>query len=114
MYKAIRDLSVADLVQDFTETASPAVQVAVKATISSLLGNLPPTMGESSVVTNGKNLASLMFNMQMTGYMFRNAEYRRGMLKSIESSGEEEQQAGALPSVTGEVTVNLGGMETKV
>jgi len=38
-------------------------------------------------VTTAENLANLMFQLQMTGYMFRNAEYRLSLSESLKGSG---------------------------
>ena len=45
------------------------VQFAVTATVASLLGKLPDQIMEQEITTTGKALGSLLFNMQMTGYM---------------------------------------------
>jgi len=105
-YKAIKQIPVPDLIREFAESAPAPVQMAVRATVGQLLGNLPPQIGESSITTTGSNLASLMYSMQMTGYMFRNAEYRRSLLKSIESS-ENSPSPDALPPVSGKVSIKL-------
>ena len=38
---------------------------------------------KSRVVTSAEQLASLMFQLQLTGYMFKNAEYRMAISNSI-------------------------------
>ncbi len=125
-YKAIRAISPPDLVSEFARSAPKDVQVAVRATVGQLLGNLPAEVMDSAVTTSGKNLGSLMFSMQMTGYLFRNAEYRRSLSASLEGSsssgllsaadGDEGTPADpSLPPVSGTITVNIGeGMEAKV
>ena len=42
---------------------------------------------ETKTVATGERLASLMFQLQMTGYMFKNAEYRSSMSSSLGSGG---------------------------
>jgi len=108
-YKAISSIEAPDLLKDFVDTAPKEVQFAVKTTVASLLGNMPEQMGDASITTTGKSLATLMFNMQMTGYMFRNAEYRRSLVSSL----DKQLKAGAdapltLPPVSGTVSVKLG------
>lgn len=84
----------AEIIYRFTSTASPRVQEAVKSTILSLIGTLPrmgkDATGEANfkarVVTSAERLASLMFQLQLTGYMFKNAEYRMAISKQIDSS----------------------------
>ena len=61
----------------FVSHANPQVVQAMSGAIFSLLGGLSdPTMGtELLVKASGDKVASLCFQLQMTGYMFRNAEY---------------------------------------
>ena len=91
----ILNITAPDLIKGFAETAPAEVQQAVRATVVSLLGNLPPHMYDVSVASTGKNVASLMYSMQMTGYMFRSAEYRRSLMESL-SMGDG---TGLLPPV---------------
>ena len=55
---------------------------------------------------------------QMTGYMFRNAEYRRSLSESLsaaESGGGVAVEMGALPAVSGTVSVEIAeGMKAEV
>jgi len=61
----------------FVREANPEVVAAMTGAVSSLLGNLSnPSMGiEIIVQASGEKLANLCFQLMMTGYMFRNAEY---------------------------------------
>ena len=46
----------------------------------------------------------------MTGYMFRNAEYRRSLLQSLDSSAPAaltDGVSGDLPPVSGKIKVNV-------
>ncbi len=120
-FDAIQNISAPELITGFAETAPPEVQQAVRSTVVSLLGNLPPQLYETSVTSTGANVASMMYSMQMTGYMFRNAEYRRSLLQSLEGPGSSsaalppvEEVGAALPEVSGKVTVKLGGIEAEV
>lgn len=79
----VSKLSPSDLISKFTSTAHPRVQDAVRATILGLIGNLPKMAFETTTVTTGERLASLMFQLQMTGYMFKNAEYRLSLSQSL-------------------------------
>lgn len=113
----ILNITAPDLIKGFAETAPAEVQQAVRATVVSLLGNLPPHMYDVSVASTGKNVASLMYSMQMTGYMFRSAEYRRslmeslsmgegtGLLPPVDDGGDDESRE--LPQVSGTITVKL-------
>ena len=63
-----------------------------------------------------------MFQLQMTGYMFKNAEYRLSITESLEgllqlepaSDGDDEEvpESGPLPKVEGKIRVQMSeGME---
>jgi len=64
-------------ISDFVSTADPQVVEAMGGAVSNLLGGLAnPAAGiETIVKANGEQLGNLCFQLQMTGYMFRNAEY---------------------------------------
>ena len=79
----VANLAPSDIISKFTKTAHPRVQNAVRATILGLIGNLPKMAFETKTVTTGQRLASLMFQLQMTGYMFKNAEYRLSLSQSL-------------------------------
>jgi len=123
-YKALKAIPHPELVAEFAQTAPRDVQVAVRSTIGQLLGQLPPELAEQTITTTGKALGSLMFSMQMTGYMFRNAEYRRSLRQSLEAAEKPSsggalartgEADGTLPAVTGKITVRISeGMEAEV
>ncbi|CAB9503007.1 expressed unknown protein [Seminavis robusta] len=66
-----------ELIGTFVQTANPKVVQACSDAVNSLLGGLSsPSMGiETIVKTNGEKIGSLCFQLQMTGYLFRNVEY---------------------------------------
>jgi len=43
---------------------------------------------ETKTIATGERLASLMFQLQMTGYMFKNAEYRLSLSQSLGKPGK--------------------------
>eukprot|EP00967_Tisochrysis_lutea_P102620 scaffold154615_cov34-Tisochrysis_lutea.AAC.4 len=63
------------LLREFFMTTEPRVQQAMQDAVVSLLGTLPPLQFDSRVSTTGDKLVALMLQLQMTGYMLRNAEY---------------------------------------
>jgi Protein of unknown function (DUF760) len=67
----VTNLSPSEIISKFTSTAHPGVQNAVRSTILGLIGGLPKMAFETTTVTTGQKLASLMFQLQMTGYMFK-------------------------------------------
>eukprot|EP00960_Hanusia_phi_P038737 753572-Hanusia_phi.AAC.8 len=80
----LESISPGEMVGQFMTTASPRVQTAVKNTIMGLLGSLRASPAfDTSIVTTQRAMASLMFQLEMTGYMFRNAEYRLSLQKSL-------------------------------
>ncbi|KAG7360382.1 DUF760 domain containing protein [Nitzschia inconspicua] len=65
------------IIGQFVSNANPMVVQAMSGAIGSLLGGLSnPNMGVETIVkASGEKISSLCFQLQMTGYMFRNAEY---------------------------------------
>ena len=109
-------LTPSDLISRFTETASPRVQDAVRTTILGLIGGLPQMAFETKTVATGERLASLMFQLQMTGYMFKNAEYRMSLSQSLESSAlllpsdTKREWRDGVAGVKGKIKVRYGGI----
>ncbi|VEU33399.1 unnamed protein product [Pseudo-nitzschia multistriata] len=81
--QVVSKISPSDLISKFTAESDPRVQEAVRTTILGLIGSLPKMAFETTSITTGQRLASLMFQLQMTGYMFKNAEYRLSMSQSL-------------------------------
>lgn len=77
---------------------------------------------ETTTVTTGERLASLMFQLQMTGYMFKNAEYRLSLSQSLglvqnkfmlpgdDDGGEDEEDEEDLSGgkIRGKIKVTYG------
>jgi hypothetical protein len=66
--------SVGEVLQNFFMSASPMVASAMREAVAGLLGGLPREVDVEYKTTQEK-LGNLAGMMQMTGYMFRNAEY---------------------------------------
>lgn len=81
--KVVSKLSPSELISKFMANSHPRVQNAVRTTILGLIGNLPKMAFDTTTITTGERLASLMFQLQMTGYMFKNAEYRLSLSQSL-------------------------------
>mmetsp|Transcript_3429 Transcript_3429/g.6606 ORF Transcript_3429/g.6606 Transcript_3429/m.6606 type:complete len:591 (-) Transcript_3429:273-2045(-) len=81
----------------FVREANPEVVAAMTGAVSSLLGSLSdPRMGVETIVqASSEKLGNLCFQLMMTGYMFRNAEYVLA-LKSLMSIGGEGSSATTL------------------
>lgn len=82
-YKLVADLAPHDMLLKFSQSAPRNVQEAVKSTIVSILGSMPSFALDAVMITTNSKLASLMFQMQITGYMYKNAEYRMSMTRSL-------------------------------
>ena len=76
-------------------------------------------------MTTSEKLANLMFQLQMTGYMFKNAEYRISLSQSLsdvpalppgqfDDIAEDVATGASLPPVEGQVTVKLGESEVSI
>ncbi|WOL13188.1 hypothetical protein Cni_G21957 [Canna indica] len=96
----------------FTERAPKQVVDAMRQTVTNMIGSLPPKFFSVTVTTVAENLAQLMYSVMMTGYMFRNAQYRLELQQSLEQIAlpdpEEKNEAsdyapGSQKKVTGEV-----------
>lgn len=83
--QVVSALSPSEIISRFTLTAHPRVQEAAKQTILSLIGALPKMAFETTTYASGAKLASLMFQLEMTGYMFKNAEYRLALSREFGS-----------------------------
>lgn len=79
LFRLITMSTPSEAITKFVSTTNPEVVTAMSAAVSSLLGGLasgPLGSGVETIVkANGEKLGSLCFQLQMTGYMFRNAEY---------------------------------------
>lgn len=77
LFRVMTAESPNEAIMNFVSGASPQVVSAMSSAVTSLLGGLANPAGgvETIVKANGEKLGSLCFQLQMTGYMFRNAEY---------------------------------------
>ncbi|TVT97710.1 hypothetical protein EJB05_57030 [Eragrostis curvula] len=68
----------------FIKRAPSQVVEAMRQTVTNMIGTLPPQFFAVTVTTVAENLAQLMYSVLMTGYMFRNAQYRLELQQSLE------------------------------
>ncbi|XP_022772576.1 uncharacterized protein LOC111315249 isoform X3 [Durio zibethinus] len=96
----------------FVKRAPQQVVEAMRQTVTNMIGTLPPQFFTVTVTTVAENLAQLMYSVMMTGYMFRNAQYRLELQQSLEQAALPEVQEkkdvldyapGTQKNVTGEV-----------
>lgn len=82
-FKIVEALSPNDMLLKFTQTAPRHVQEAAKTAIMNILGSLPNYALDAALITTNTKLANLLYQMQMTGYMFKNAEYRMSLTRGL-------------------------------
>jgi hypothetical protein len=105
----ITRLAPSDLISRFTSTAPPRVQDAVRTTILGLVGGLASHMKfDTRAIATGERLANLMFQLQMTGYMFKNAEYRLGLSQSLAAAADSGGVSSRTMQLGGDVGVGGG------
>jgi len=77
LFRIMTSSSPNEAISKFVNEADPEILQAMSSAVSSLLGGLSnPAIGIETIVRAPKQqLGSLCFQLQMTGYMFRNAEY---------------------------------------
>jgi hypothetical protein len=85
-FDVVRRLSPTELIGRFMRTSPQRVQDAVRTTVLGLLGSLPRHAFETTALSTGDALANLMFQLQITGYLFKNAEYRLSLQSSLRES----------------------------
>lgn len=87
LFQFVKSVPPPELVKKFTESAPPVVQNAIRETLVSMLGSLPPMAFSMNVTTMSSNLVQLFHSSLVTGYMFRNATYRLELTRSLDWSG---------------------------
>lgn len=93
LFQFVKSVPPPELVKRFTQSAPTVVQNAIRETLVSMLGSLPPLAFFTSVSTMSANLVQLFHSSLVTGYMFRNATYRLELTRTLDWSGLK-----ALPS----------------
>ncbi|OAY22530.1 uncharacterized protein LOC110605847 [Manihot esculenta] len=68
----------------FVKRAPQQVVEAMRQTVTNMVGTLPNQFFAVTVTTVAENLAQLMYSVMMTGYMFKNAQYRMELQQSLE------------------------------
>lgn len=105
LFQFVKQVPPPELVKRFTNKAPPVVQDAIRETLVSMLGSLPPVAFSMSVSTMSSNLVQLFHSSLVTGYMFRNATYRLELTRNLDWSGSR-----ALPSSGEEQPEIKGGI----
>lgn len=82
-YKVVENLTPNELLLRFAKTTPEFVQAGAKTAIMNILGSLPNYALDAALITTNHKLANLLFQMQITGYMLKNAEYRMSLTRSL-------------------------------
>ncbi|KAL0889696.1 hypothetical protein Bca101_013679 [Brassica carinata] len=98
---------------EFTLPSGNLVVDAMRQTVTSMIGTLPPQFFAVTVTSVAENLAQLMMSVLMTGYMFRNAQYRLELQQSLDQADDQDYAPGTQKNVSGEVIRwnNISGPE---
>mmetsp|Transcript_16511 Transcript_16511/g.21599 ORF Transcript_16511/g.21599 Transcript_16511/m.21599 type:complete len:486 (+) Transcript_16511:696-2153(+) len=94
LFRLMSSQSPNQAIGSFVSKANPQVVQAMTGAVGSLLGGLSnPQIGVEMIVkASGEKVASLCFQLQMTGYMFRNAEYVMALKEIMDLSGSATLQ----------------------
>lgn len=79
----VENLTPNEMLMKFSETAPKYVQEAAKSTIVTIMGTLPSYALDAALITTSSKLANLIYQMQMTGYMLKNGEYRMSLTRTL-------------------------------
>uniref|UniRef100_A0A1J3K8E4 Uncharacterized protein n=1 Tax=Noccaea caerulescens TaxID=107243 RepID=A0A1J3K8E4_NOCCA len=102
-----------EFMEMFVKRAPKHVVDAMRQTVTNMIGTLPPQFFAVTVTSVAENLAQLMMSVLMTGYMFRNAQYRLELQQSLEQvalpeprdkkEDDQDYAPGTQKNVSGEV-----------
>lgn len=82
------------------------MQRAIRETLVSMLGSLPPLAFSTTVSTMSSNLVQLFHSSLVTGYMFRNATYRFELTRSLDWASTKALPASEVnPEIKGGVAI---------
>jgi Protein of unknown function (DUF760)/EF-hand domain pair len=86
LFRILTSESPNQTISSFLKVANPQVVRAMSGAVASLLGSLSRPGIETIVKATGEKIGNLCFQLQMTGYMFRNAEYIISLKKLMQLS----------------------------
>lgn len=94
LFRLMSGQSPNQAIGSFVQSANPQVVHAMSGAVSSLLGGLAgPQSGVDVIVkASGEKMGSLCFQLQMTGYLFRNAEYILALRDLLKLTGSATLQ----------------------
>ena len=85
-FNIVEKIAPNDMIQKFAATAPANVQAACKSTVVNILGSLPTYALDAALITSSTKLSNLLHQMQITGYMFKNAEYQMSFIRSLKGT----------------------------
>ena len=91
--KMVEDLTPNEMLVKFTQKSPKNVQEAAKSTVMSILGTLPSYALDAAIITTSSKLANLIYQMQLTGYMLKNAEYRMSLTRTLKGMPKLPEQS---------------------
>lgn len=89
------------VIKSFLRLAPAMVKDAISLTVSTLIGSFYKYSAETTIITTTDRLAALILNLQVTGYIYCNAEQRYRLSALFDSGGPKEAPGGAQPGVLG-------------
>jgi hypothetical protein len=95
-FKIVEGLAPNEMLFRFAKSAPSQVQEATKTTIINILGSLPNYALDATMLTTSSKLANLLYQMQITGYMFKNAEYRMSFTRELKGTTQPYDTIGCL------------------
>eukprot|EP01038_Epipyxis_sp_PR26KG_P009844 gene9844-13242_t len=102
-FKLVENLTPNEMLLKFARNAPKNVQEAAKSTVMNIIGSLPNYALDATLLTTNSKLANLLYQMQITGYMFKNAEYRMSLTRMLKGL---PRLPAATQIIKGNVTVN--------
>jgi hypothetical protein len=121
--QSLENIPPQEIIVKFAQSAPLNVQEATKSTIVNLIGNFPNYSLDAALVTTSVKLASLLYQMQITGYLFKSAEYVMSTTKTLKGlpklpfSFNNDNSTGVFPSqsidsLLGNITVKTVNGDT--
>ncbi|UKK00091.2 hypothetical protein MACK_000161 [Theileria orientalis] len=82
-----------EIINFFLRVAPNMVKDAISLTVSTMIGSFYKYSAETTMITTKDRLASLILHLQVTGYIYCNAEHRYRLSRLYGASNKKEQLA---------------------
>jgi hypothetical protein len=117
-FEIVQNLPPNEMLLKFAKSAPPNVQEAAKSTVLNIIGSMPNYALDALMITTSSKLSKLLYQMQVTGYMFKNAEYRMSLTRLLKglprlppSSVVSQGNVSLNPLAEGTVVSAVGGSQ---